>query len=160
MPVPAVLDIIHTHPSHQGRGVGSLLVKWGTDLADKQGLQCYLEASPAGYPLFRKADFVEVAEMEIDLNKYRERMGVCKYKHVVMKVAAGVCRRIHAPTIPPNVPPQVPPKDRLRTVSTPDSAVVGGWDFGLLDASNFGNPDGDGEEEEGEQRASSVTIGV
>ena len=138
-----VLDIIHTHPSHQGRGAGTQLVKWGTDLADKQRLQCYLEASPAGYPLFRKADFEEVTEMEIDLNKYREGRGIYKYKHIVM-------------IRPPNVPPQVPPKD--RTVTTPDSALVGGWDFGLLDTSHFSSTSASGEE--GEKRASSMTIDV
>ena len=137
-----VLDIIHTHPSHQGRGAGTQLVKWGTDLADKQHLQCYLEASPAGYPLFRKADFEEVTEMEIDLNRYRAGRGVYKYKHIVM-------------IRPPNVRPQVPPKDRM--VTTPDSAMVGGWDFGLLDTSRFGTSAAG---EEGEQRASSMTIGV
>ena len=139
----AVLDIIHTHPSHQGRGAGTQLVKWGTDLADKQRLQCYLEASPAGYPLFRKADFEEVTEMEIDLNKYREGRGIYKYKHIVM-------------IRPPSVPPQVPPKD--RTVTTPDSALVGGWDFGLLDTSHFSSTSASGEE--GEKRASSMTIDV
>ena len=138
-----VLDIIHTHPSHQGRGAGTQLVKWGTDIADKQHLQCYLEASPAGYPLFRKANFEEVTEMEIDLNKYREGRGSYKYKHVVM-------------IRPSSLRPQVPPKD--RTVSTPDSAIVGGWDFGLLDTSHFGSTSAAGEERE--KRASSMTIDV
>lgn len=81
--------------------------------------------------------------MEIDLNKYRGGSGSRKYKHVVM-------------VRPPNVPPQVPPKD--QAVLTPDSAVVGGWDFGLLDTSHFTNMGAT--EEDGEQRASSTIIGV
>jgi len=155
-----VLDILHTHPSHQGRGAGTALTKWGTDLADKQHLQCYLEASSSGHRLFRKMDFHDVAEMEIDLNRYRAGYGngIYMYKHVVM-------------IRPPDMPPKVPPKDERRASAfptvvpvhvvengvggghgvekdvdprsrsmgdTPNSEGVGGWDFGLLDQSHFG----------------------
>ena len=112
--IRTVLDILHTHPSHQGRGAGARLVKWGTDLADKEGLQCYLESSPAGYPLFKKCDFEDVTEMEIELNKYRDiAYGQYKYKHIVMI-------RRH------NVPPRVPPKDLVI-----EKHPIGYWDFGL-----------------------------
>lgn len=109
-----VLDILHTHPSHQGRGAGAQLVKWGTDLADKEGLQCYLESSPTGYPLFKKCDFEDVTEMEIELNEYKnDGYGQYKYKHIVM-------------IRPPNVPPKVPPKDLVI-----EKHPIGYWDFGL-----------------------------
>lgn len=109
-----VLDILHTHPLHQGRGAGAQLVKWGTDLADKERLQCYLESSPAGYPLFKKCEFGDITEMEIELNKYRHNAyGQYKYKHIVM-------------IRPPNVPPKVPPKDLVM-----EKHPVGYWDFGL-----------------------------
>lgn len=109
-----MLDIIHTHPSHQGRGAGAQMVKWGTDLADKEGLQCYLESSPAGYPLFKKVDFEDVTEMEIELNKYKDHgYGQYKYKHIVM-------------IRPPSVPPKVPPKDLVI-----EKQPIGYWDFGL-----------------------------
>lgn len=58
------------------------LVKWGTDLADKEGLQCYVEASPAGYQLCQKFGFKDVAEMTIKLGKFRK--GYKDYKHTVM----------------------------------------------------------------------------
>lgn len=109
-----MLDIIHTHPSHQGKGAGAQLVKWGTDLADKERLQCYLESSPAGYPLFKNCDFEDVTEMEIELNKYQNnRYGHYKYKHIVM-------------IRPPNVPPKIPPKDLVI-----GKYPIGYWDFGL-----------------------------
>lgn len=112
-----VLDILHTHPSHQGRGAGAQLVKWGTDLADRERLQCYLESSPAGYPLFKKCDFADVTEMAIELNRYKDRggYGQYRYKHIVM-------------IRPPAVPPQVPPKDLPVVV---EKHPVGYWDFGL-----------------------------
>ena len=146
-----VLDILHTHPSHQNRGAGAQLVRWGTDLADRQHLQCYLEASPSGYPFFRKLDFHDVTEMEIDLNRYRTGYhGTYLYKHIVM-------------IRPPDVPPIVPPKDARRATlhvvnggperdslvtngvddadrsksvgNMPESEGVGGWNFGLSDGS-------------------------
>lgn len=127
-----VLDILHTHPSHQGRGAGAQLVKWGTDLADKEGLQCYLESSPAGYPLFKKCDFEDVSEMEIELNKYhKNRYGQYIYKHVVM-------------IRPPNVPPKVPPKDLFI-----EKYPVGYWDFGLPTTAESSEFDLDGGSEEG-----------
>ena len=75
--------------------------------------------------------------MEIDLNRYREGFkGKYLYKHVIM-------------VRPPDMPPKVPPKDpmtvglteeglveRAKSLGTPDSGVVGGWDFGLLDTSH------------------------
>ena len=121
-----MLDILHTHPSHQGRGAGAQLVKWGTDIADKEGLQCYLESSPAGYPLFRKCDFEDVTEMEIELNKYKnDGYGQYKYKHIVM-------------IRPPNVPPKVPPKDMVVSKSP-----IGSWDFGLPTAEESSGSDDD-----------------
>lgn len=140
-----VLDILHTHPSHQSRGVGAQLVKWGTDLADKERLQCYLESSPAGYPLFKKCDFEDVTEMEIELNKYhKKRYGQCIYKHVVM-------------IRPPNVPPKVPPKDLLI-----EKYPVGYWDFGqptTAESSVF-NIDGGSDEASGAVSEKSGHFGI
>lgn len=121
-----MLDILHTHPSHQGRGAGAQLVKWGTDLADKEGLQCYLESSPAGYPLFQKCDFEDVTEMEIELNKYKnDGYGQYKYRHIVM-------------IRPPSIPPKVPPKDMVVSKSP-----IGSWDFGLPTAAESSGSDDD-----------------
>ena len=113
-----VLDIIHTHPSHQGQGAANQLVKWGTDLADKMRLPCYVESSPAGYPLFRSNDFQDIADIEIDLRKYRVGYGAYRYKHVVM-------------TRPSDVPPLVPPKEP-KFHHQPS-----GWDFGFSDHSSL-----------------------
>ena len=127
-----VLDILHTHPSHQGRGAGAQLVKWGTDLADKERLQCYLESSPAGYPLFQKCDFEDVTEMEIELNKYkRHGYGQYIYKHMVM-------------IRPPNVPPRPPPKDPVN-----EKHPTGYWDFGLPTTEESSESDDDSSSDDG-----------
>ena len=137
-----VLDIIHTHPSHQGLGAGAQLVKWGTDLADRERVQCYVESSPAGYPLFRNCGFEDVAEMEIELNRYKKKgvsYGQYRYKHIVM---------IRAPDEVPSsplLPPEVPPKDdgdRHRLVSVSKDSPIGYWDFGVGEEEGSTGSDG------------------
>ena len=96
-----VLDILHTHPSQQGKGAGAKLVKWGTDIADKGGVQCYAETPVAGYALLRHSGFQNVTEMSMNLGKYKD--GLTEYKHIVM---------VRPPfgTMQPERPPLVPPK--------------------------------------------------
>ena len=65
-------------------------------------MKCYVETSPAGYPLFKKYNFEDVTDMEIDLLKYRNGYGSYRYKHIVM-------------TRPPETPPVVPPKDHDKS---------------------------------------------
>lgn len=120
-PALLVLDIIHTHPSHQSRGVGMLLLRWGTDRADKLRMQCYVESSPTGHSLFRRHEFEDITEMEIDLNKYTTAQCYYDqiYKHTVM-------------IRPPETPPRVPPKD----LDGINQSKQGEWDFGFLDSNS------------------------
>ncbi|KAI0846443.1 hypothetical protein F5Y00DRAFT_244106 [Daldinia vernicosa] len=53
------LEVLGTMATFQKRGYGTALVKWGTDLADQLGVECYLDASPAGKPLYEAHGYVE-----------------------------------------------------------------------------------------------------
>ncbi|CAI7678967.1 unnamed protein product [Penicillium pancosmium] len=53
------LDMLCTHPDFQKRGAGSMLVKWGCDLADKDGVSAYVDASKTGAPLYERFGFVD-----------------------------------------------------------------------------------------------------
>lgn len=53
------LDTVATHPDYQRRGCGSMLVKWGCDLADAEGVSAYVDASKDGAPLYAKHGFVD-----------------------------------------------------------------------------------------------------
>ncbi|GAW24625.1 hypothetical protein ANO14919_142160 [Xylariales sp. No.14919] len=60
------LTHICTRHSYHGRGIGSALLRSVLDLADREGLQAYLEATGAGAPLYRKLGFEDVDKLEFD----------------------------------------------------------------------------------------------
>lgn len=53
------LDTLGTHPDYQRRGAGSMLVQWGCDLADKDGVAAYVDASKEGASLYQRHGFVD-----------------------------------------------------------------------------------------------------
>lgn len=61
-----VLDLLQTDPKHQGRGAGSMLIKWGTNIADKMRLPAYLESSPKAYKLYQKHGFNTIDVFTMD----------------------------------------------------------------------------------------------
>ncbi|GAP86277.1 putative gnat family protein [Rosellinia necatrix] len=61
-----VLTHLCTRHTYQGRGLGSALLRSVLDLADREGLSAYLEASHAGAPLYQKLDFQVVDTLEFD----------------------------------------------------------------------------------------------
>ncbi len=65
-----VLSTLCTDPKHQRRGAGTMLIHWGCDIAQKHGVPSFLEATPAGLPVYQKAGFEEVDRFEFDLGKY------------------------------------------------------------------------------------------
>lgn len=62
-----VLGVLACKPNRQRMGAGSALLKWGSDLADSLGIPCRLEASPAGYPLYRKFGYedIDVSDLKV-----------------------------------------------------------------------------------------------
>lgn len=58
------------HPLYQGRGLAKMLVKYGTDLADKEGLKCGLAGTAMGVPLYKKCGFVKVDHLELPMEPY------------------------------------------------------------------------------------------
>lgn len=50
--------MMSTHPAHQHRGAGSMLVKWGTDIADAMGVDSFIEGTVIARPLYEKNGFV------------------------------------------------------------------------------------------------------
>ncbi|KAK6443214.1 hypothetical protein LTR95_000038 [Oleoguttula sp. CCFEE 5521] len=66
----AHLQILVTHPAHQRRGAGGLLVQWGCDRADVLGIVAVLTASQAGLHVYERAGFVTTKTSELDLRPW------------------------------------------------------------------------------------------
>jgi GNAT superfamily N-acetyltransferase len=49
-----VLEMLATHEDYQRRGIAASLIKWGTDQADKQGMETYLDGSEKGQPYYKR----------------------------------------------------------------------------------------------------------
>ncbi|ODM21456.1 hypothetical protein SI65_02300 [Aspergillus cristatus] len=59
------LDMLGTHPSYNGKGIASMLLKWGLDRADNDKVPVFLSASPAGKPVYERRGFWVVQEEEV-----------------------------------------------------------------------------------------------
>jgi GNAT superfamily N-acetyltransferase len=52
-----MLNMLATHPDHQGRGAGKMLLSWGLEKADEEGLVTYLNATDVGRQMYEKKGF-------------------------------------------------------------------------------------------------------
>lgn len=50
--------------------MGSALVKYGNQLADKAGLPIFLQGSPYGFPVYTKHGFETVQYLDVDLREW------------------------------------------------------------------------------------------
>ena len=56
------LHIMFTHPNHRRKGAASMLMQWGTGLADRLGLESWVSARPLAKPLYLRYGFEVVEE--------------------------------------------------------------------------------------------------
>jgi len=78
----ADLGSIAVKLSAQARGVGSAMLHAGMQRADKEGLLIWLEATPAGHPVYEHFGWKTVDSVEIDLSDFAGKdkgYGVYKY---------------------------------------------------------------------------------
>ncbi|TGO85939.1 hypothetical protein BPOR_0350g00070 [Botrytis porri] len=57
---PSVMNRPHLHLEHHRKGVGSLMMQWGCKLADKKGLEAFVESTDDGRELYKAHGFVIV----------------------------------------------------------------------------------------------------
>jgi predicted N-acetyltransferase YhbS len=57
-------------PQHQGKGVGSALLKWGTDRADEHGVFMWVHSSEASYKVYSNGGFKVVGVLDLDLDAW------------------------------------------------------------------------------------------
>lgn len=61
-----MLNSLATHPDHQRRGAGKLLLDWGMQKADTDGLVTYLDATQLARPIYAKRGFEVKRTVEWD----------------------------------------------------------------------------------------------
>ncbi|KAI1503749.1 acyl-CoA N-acyltransferase [Biscogniauxia marginata] len=67
------IGIVSVDPRYHGVGIGSQLVKWGTDQADRAGVFCWVHSSDAGWKMFAKHGFREVERLTINMDQWTPR---------------------------------------------------------------------------------------
>jgi GNAT superfamily N-acetyltransferase len=65
----SVLNFLFTTPSYRHKGIGSQLVRWGTQEADHQGLECWTEATDIDRSVYEKNDFILIEDVLIELEQ-------------------------------------------------------------------------------------------
>ena len=63
----ADLSNLMTDPEDQGRGAGTMLTRWGCEIADDNGVPAYAQSTPAGYQTYKKCGFEELYFIDLDL---------------------------------------------------------------------------------------------
>jgi GNAT superfamily N-acetyltransferase len=57
-------------PQYQKRGVGSGLIKWGTDTANEHGVFIWVHSSEGGWGAYAKAGFEVIGTLDVDLDEW------------------------------------------------------------------------------------------
>ncbi|KAJ9640330.1 hypothetical protein H2199_005869 [Coniosporium tulheliwenetii] len=65
-----LLNILFTLPTYQRHGCGTMMVKWGTDLADRLSVLAWVEGSPAGWRLYNTHGFEELEKITKKTRKW------------------------------------------------------------------------------------------
>jgi GNAT superfamily N-acetyltransferase len=64
------MALLAVEPGFQRMGIGKRLLEWGLEKADREGLECWIEASPAGKPLYEKLGWREVGVTDVELRRW------------------------------------------------------------------------------------------
>lgn len=73
-----LMAVLVVDPEYQRMGVGNELLRWGLDLADEEQVECWIDASPAGFGLYKKFGWEEVGAVEIDLERWGGEKGTVR----------------------------------------------------------------------------------
>jgi len=63
----AHLGMCFTNLAYRRCGAGRILMDWGTKKADEMGLECFLDSTEIGVPLYESSQFIVVDETPLDV---------------------------------------------------------------------------------------------
>ncbi|KAG6015232.1 hypothetical protein E4U54_003951 [Claviceps lovelessii] len=78
-------------PKHQGRGVGSALLRWGTRICEDKNVFAWVHSSEPAWQMYERAGFQVVRVLDVDLDEYaptpppREEGPDAKWGHYVFR---------------------------------------------------------------------------
>lgn len=64
-----VVGLLGTDPEFQRRGCASALLKHVLDMADAEGRKAYIEATAAGFPVYKKLGWKVIDKLEFDIDE-------------------------------------------------------------------------------------------
>lgn len=59
------LQVLATHPGHEGRGCAGRLIRWGMEKAEEEGVECYVEAQDTSKPIFVKYGWEDKGDLVV-----------------------------------------------------------------------------------------------
>lgn len=60
------LHILVVRPEYQGKGAGRMMIRWGTERADGEGLPCYLDSTAVAKGVYERYGFREVDRLVLE----------------------------------------------------------------------------------------------
>ncbi|KKZ62800.1 hypothetical protein EMCG_02843 [[Emmonsia] crescens] len=61
------LSFIGTYPKHEGRGAGSMLIRWGLERSASENVPIQLESTMVAWPLYKKLGFEDKGRIQMQL---------------------------------------------------------------------------------------------
>lgn len=68
--------LLCTDPAFQRKGLATMLLRHGTDMADAEGRKTYIEATAKGHPVYLKLGFKDIDVVTVDLSKWGGELGI------------------------------------------------------------------------------------
>ncbi|KAH7364092.1 hypothetical protein BKA65DRAFT_472433 [Rhexocercosporidium sp. MPI-PUGE-AT-0058] len=92
------LSLLMTDPKYQRRGIGTALLQWGHEFADREGVPCFLIASPVGHPLYVHVGWKVIGEpLEVDLKDVIATQRVKRIGHTMINEVKIRIQKSHTP---------------------------------------------------------------
>ena len=67
---------LYVAPEYQGQGIGSALMRYGTEKADQDAVFCWVSSSDSGTKAYEANGFQTVETFTVDLDKYAKKDGI------------------------------------------------------------------------------------
>ena len=64
------MSAVYVDPEYQGRGVGSAIMEWGEERADREGVVAFLQSSAPARGFYERREWNRIDFVELDLSQW------------------------------------------------------------------------------------------